>query len=152
MKNKMVDILKGDYKPSLKDFVGKHKFSGIELSVESRPTYEGSDYNEDAEVCRFMLDGVTWEIAEDPNDGYRSSAREPIISPVPLKNVFKPVDVLCTYQDKRDRYGSEEPCDILNIYNAETGALILAVGTDNIYDYYPSFICNFSAENIGEYK
>lgn len=31
----------------------------------------------------------------------------------------------------------------------ETGAVILEVGTDNIDDYYPAYVCNFSAEAIG---
>ena len=51
----------------LKDFVGLHEYGGVEL---------GTNPENDAEYVIFMLDGNCYKIEEDPDDGWRSYAKD----------------------------------------------------------------------------
>lgn len=122
----------------LKDLQGKKMFSGID-----RETVQIS--GEDCEKCTFILDGVAYCGCEDPNDGYRSTMSDLEIVDVVVKNTFSPVEVMVVHQSG----GRNDTDDILELRRASDGALILEIGTSNIDDCYPSFVCNFSPENIG---
>ena len=120
---------------------GTHKMTGIERITGERVSY--ADSHKDCEVCRMVLDDTVIEIVENPDDGYRSYAEGPHEVDTPVHNTFAPISVVCTHLTDNEQ-------DVLRIINIETGAVILDVGTDNLCDYYPSWICNFSAEGLGE--
>ncbi len=132
----------------LKDLVGLHMLDAVDFEHITVKWGEDDEYGEDANVCRFRLDGTIWMAVEDPNDGYRSSMREitklRANTKVKLVNVFPPVQVLAVYHERR-RY---EACDILELRETATGKLVLTVGTENTDDYYPSFVASFEPENM----
>lgn len=128
----------------LKNLVGIHMLDAVDFTEE---TVESCGCQEDASVCRFRIDGVTYVAAEDPEDGYRSCMagllRDDATS---LTNVFEPVEVLARYVDQDDDWGYQ--CDILQFFDTTTGKLVLEVGTHNTDDYYPNYVANFKPENM----
>lgn len=125
----------------LTDLRGKHILTGVDRETTSVNNGYG---HEDCEVIRFCLDGLVYVATEDPEDGYRSCMKDIFIDPnKPIKNTFKPVEV---YGKMRagTRY---ETNDVIEFWRKDK--LILAVGTSNTYDYYPSFVADFHPENIG---
>jgi len=129
---------------SLEELEGPHVLTGIDCGPATVIFY---DEEKEVYCCTFEISGGTFSIWENPDDGYRSHHDGPDKLSRRPKNVFGGVSVLCKHLDRYGDYGS--PCDILLVKNAETGAMILEVGTRDIEDYYPSFVCNFSAEAIG---
>lgn len=107
----------------------------------------------DASGVMFTLDNRTYLIFEDPSDGYRSSAG-PILSfdgdvyslggndnhPIYINE-----PVICRHAVSGE-YGSTD--DILELISVETGNVVFRVGTFNTDDYYPSFKCEWSPENL----
>jgi hypothetical protein len=127
----------------LKDLVGRHVLSGVEMNNVSIKNEYGNDY-EDCQCISFMIDGKTCTAIEDPQDGYRSSMREIKVSLTPLKTHFEPVEVMCEHVTGHEEYQS----DILEIKDVKSGKVILEVGTDNTDDYYPFFVCRWQPENM----
>lgn len=132
----------------LKDLVGPHELTGVDLSNGQVKGWYGDDY-EDATTLSFRLDGVTYTAIEDPDDGYRSSMREIAVTDHALENTFPGVAVVGRYRDRRNAFGDDnEPCDILELVSADTGEVVLEVGTENAEDYYPSFVACWTPENL----
>jgi hypothetical protein len=125
----------------LKDLVGLHKLSGVDNLSESIKGTWGDGF-EDCQVLRFVLDGVTYSVIEDPEDGYRSSMRDIKISEEPIKNTFEPQEVLCKY------IGDDHGDDIIEITDVKSGKVILRAGTDDADDYYPMFLAEWTPENM----
>jgi len=123
----------------LKDLVGLHKLSGVDMLSENIKETWGDGY-EDSQVVRFILDGVTYSAIENPEDGYRSTMREIKKDSGEVRNKFPEQEVFCVYD------GDES--DLLRILNVNTSEEILVVGTDNIDDYYPGFIRYWNPENM----
>ena len=126
----------------LKDLVGKHLLTGVDEFTKAEIVYGGF---EDCQYLNFILDGVTYTVIEDPDDGYRSSMKEIKVSDVPLTNMFAPIEVIASYKDI-DKYGTKG--DLLIITDAKNGKVILEIGTEDTNDYYPSFVANWSPENM----
>lgn len=114
----------------LNDLIGEHKLSGVDF-----------DTIDDAQVMYFKLDGINYGIVEDPEDGYRSSMKELIVTFKPIKNIFTPIPVYARMLDSEDNY-------ILNIYDKINTKLVIEAGTKDISDYYPSFVARFTPENM----
>ena len=127
----------------LKDLVGKHVLTGVDMDNKSIQQY--GDYFEDCEVINFVLDGKTYSAVEDPSDGYRSCMKEIIESVEPIKNTFPGQEILARMRDDSD-YGKNE---ILDCIDVKTGKIVLSVGTESTDDYYPLFIGVFTPENMG---
>lgn len=128
----------------LKDLVGEHLLSGADFGI--KPKNEKEYEYEDANTITFVLDGRAYLVTEDPDDGYRSSMRDITeVTGVAIKNTFEPVRVLARYRE-RSTYGSS--CDILEVIDIVTTKVVLEVGTDNDDDYYPSYVANFTPENM----
>ena len=128
----------------LKNLVGKYKLSGVDL-IEEKMKEEYGEGFEDCQIVRFRLDGKVYTVIEDPEDGYRSSMREIVLlKGKKMVNYFSPVAVVGHYVNARGC----ESCDILELISITSGKVILEIGTDNTGDYYPSFVGNFSPENI----
>lgn len=122
-----------------KDLVGQQILNGFDRETI---TVRG----EDAEVCYLDLGGTVYRVSEDPDDGYRSSADGPkIVTDHVMVNRFRySVMVTAEHRDK-DRWGAS---DVLVLRSQRTNEVVLEIGTDNIDDYYPSYVCNWSPEYL----
>ena len=125
----------------LKDLVGKHILSGIEVGIIER---EAWGYLEKCEYIKFTLDGVNYLAVEDPNDGYRSYMNDLEVSDTPCKIHLPNVEVVC--QMREDNY--YERNDVLEFVDVLNGKKILAVGTGNYDDYYPYCVLEYMPENM----
>lgn len=125
--------------------VGDHVLTGVDRDSTRMETWEGSERYLDCQVLNFTLGGVTYSAVEDPGDGYRSSLRHLIVSETPTKNTFAPVRVNGRMRPKGE-HGAEH--DVLEILDAVTRGLVLAVGTADIDDYYPIFVAEFNPGNM----
>lgn len=128
----------------LKDLVGLHKLSGVDMSNE-KIKEEWGDSFEDCQVVNFILDKKTYTAIEDPSDGYRSSMREIKLSKVVIKNVFGPCKVMGVM---RQRGRDDGDHDIIDFYDVKTGRVVLSVGTSYADNYYPSFVAEFMPESM----
>jgi len=124
----------------IEELIGRHILTGVDMDAEDIKEEYGDRY-ESCNVCRFTLDSVTYAAIEDPDDGYRSSMRELVVSPSPTKNEFPPCAVLACLRNKRNE-------DILDLIDEVTGKVVLSVGTDNTDDYYPCFVSEYTPENM----
>lgn len=124
-----------DPKKAFESLIGERVLTGVDLGT-CKGGWDGKD---DCNLIRFVLDGVTWEAMEDPEDGYRSCLGIFEKSGVPVKNVFEPCWLRVEYFEGYLRKTSE----LLRGYDLVTGRLVLEVGTDNTNDYYPYFVANF---------
>lgn len=130
---------------ALESLVGEHVLDAVDTFTESVKCEYG-DYYEDCEIIRFRLDGVVYTAIEDPSDGYRSCMERLFVSgDMPVSNVFPPIRVLARMKE-REAYGGEP--DVLELIDLVTGKTVMAVGTDNSDDYYPSFVSSFWPENM----
>jgi hypothetical protein len=117
-------------KLSIESLVGDHVLTGVRIEDK----YETPDHYT---VCRFTLDGVTYEITEDPCDGYRNYVRS-----LAILNVTALVDfrqhVVCSMKPD-DNYSKNATLQM------KVGDFVLfEIGEDNWDDYYPAFVCNFN--------
>lgn len=105
----------------------------------------------DVDSCgiAFTLDGVTYLCFEDGNDGYRSSAG-PLLSypgmPYEMggwQGEYVRWPVICSWLE-REEGEWRGACEILDVRHADTGAVLLRVGTENTDDYYPSFVADWN--------
>jgi len=126
----------------LESLVGKHLLSGVD---EINRQFEHWGSMEDCQCINFVLDGITYTAIEDPDDGYRSTMEGIIKSDDVVSNTFKPIEVIVSYRIK-DSDNNE--CDILDFFDAKNGKQIMEIGTDNSDDYYPSFVANWTPENL----
>lgn len=121
----------------LKDLVGEHILDAVDFQNDQ--VKDWGDHFIDCQVMRFRLGGVVYSVVENPDDGYRSSMREIVISDnAVMKNVFPPGRVVGRY------YGDTD--DKLELIDVKTGGTVLEAGTDNSDDYYPSFVASFHPE------
>lgn len=127
----------------LKNLIGLHKLSGVDTSSE-KIKEEWGDSFEDCQVINFIIDGKTYTAIEDPSDGYRSSMKEIKESSVIVRNKFKPCRVLGVMRGQENY----EDNDIIDFIDVVTTKIVLSVGTRAISDYYPSFVAEFTPENM----
>lgn len=125
----------------LNDLIGLHKLSGVDYSTEHIKDYGDM---QQCNAINFVLDGITYTAVEDANDGYRSAMREIKVSHFKVTNRFKPVKVVGTMRLQIDSDG----CDILDLIDVITGKIVLSVGTNHLHDYYPSFVYEWTPENL----
>lgn len=128
-------------KLNLQSLCGEHFLSGVELKKEEIEIGYGK---ETCEVILFTLDGVTYRLVENPDDGYRSYCEEISISEKPPRFSFPPVKVLCSMMDNSDY----EKNDCIVIRDCANGKTILEAGTKNYDDYYPYCHFSYTPENM----
>lgn len=128
-------------KVTLDFFIGKtFELTGVDDTTISKKIY-GNDFG-NASVINFILDGVVYSAIEDPSDGYRSSMEEiVIVDDVKVKNVFQPCQV-------KAHWSSDEKNEVVEFVDTTTGKTVLAIGTANTDDYYPSFVGGFQPKNM----
>lgn len=121
----------------LKDLVGPHKMLYAARTDVAHPFDPGK-----AGIA-FVLDDVQYLAFEDDNDGYRSQMGA-LFSAPGAGCLWSPDyiqrDVVCRHVTT-SQYG--DGADILEVIDAKNGHLWMRVGTDNIDDYYPSFIADW---------
>jgi len=124
------------------DLVGKHVLDAVDFSNEQVKDW---DYRYiDCQVIRFRLDGKCYTATEDPYDGYRSHMGSLKVSEdASMENVFPAVGVIGRYRTKGS-YSQVD--DVLELVDANTGEVIVEVGTENTDDYYPYFVSSFHPE------
>lgn len=127
------------------ELTGRKTLDAVDFSNESIQRWNDSFDN--CQVMRFRLDGVVYMAVEDPSDGYRSSLGTFSVTDAKIKNKFPPVSVICVEKNKSSG-SSDGTCDILQLQDATTGAVILEVGTDRSDDYYPTFVAYFDPTAI----
>ena len=125
----------------LKELVGEHVLDAVDFSSEKVEIW-GYQY-EDCQVVRFRLDGKVFTVAEDPEDGYRSSMKYIIVTEEPISNVFAPISVIGRHSAEGE-YGQQD--DVLELVDVLTGLVVLEVGTMDTDDYYPRFVASFHPE------
>ena len=126
----------------LKDLVGKHILSGIEVGMMEHEDSWG--HWEKCNYIKFALDGVNYLAIEDSSDGYRSYMHDLEVSDTPCKIHLPNIEVVCRMQED-DNY---ERNDVLEFIDVLNGKKILAVGTANYDDYYPYCVLEYTPENM----
>lgn len=116
-----------------RDLIGQHILSGVDFEV-----------NGVGNGIRFILDNITYEVTEDEQDGYRSSANPIIVSKANVLNTFPGVKVVVSYYD----FSVNSDKELLVIRDIETGKEVIEVGTDFTDSYYPCFINKFHPEGM----
>lgn len=125
----------------LKDLIGPHELSGIDMTTEYRDTgYQ----QENVTVVRFILDGITYVAIEDPDDGYRSFCTELGVSSDIVTNTFAPQAVIGRMKCQSEYRTS----NIIEFLDMVTGKVVLELGTENTDDYYPCCIMHWYPENL----
>ena len=127
----------------LQALVGPHKLSAVGFKDES--CKDGWSGRSTVSSMLFTLDGKTYQAIEDPDDGYRSSMRELVLTNEEPSDKFEPIDVICNYVSEGS-YGYKD--DMIECVDAKTGVVLLSFGTSSIDDYYPSFEANFYNDRI----
>ncbi len=126
--------------------VGMHVLDGRAEYV--LPADPNRYHNEDGFAMALRLDGVWYQFAEDPDDGYRSGLRaieivEPSVFPPGAAVEFAPRTVMIHERTdlgwKRES-SWEEGIEMLVVIDEQTGNAICEVGTRNTDDYYPYFV------------
>ena len=131
----------------LKDLVGTTILLGCEWGKGDITRY--GNESQTVDIIHFQLGPTTYSMYEDPDDGYRSHLSEIKVDQHEIRNTFAPCIVVCTHVARqRDAYDNEKAVDILKVRCAETGKLIIEVGTDNVDDYYPTCVMSFNPENL----
>jgi hypothetical protein len=128
----------------LKDLVGLHLLSGVDMSIESVDRWGDGDYFEDCQVVNFILDGICYTAIEDPTDDYRSCMRDIKQSDYVVSNTFEPIHVFGVMKPDCNCGESE----ILILYDFATAKAILSIGTNRHDEYYPSWHCEYTPENM----
>jgi hypothetical protein len=126
----------------LKELVGAHILSGVEVGCEERKLHI---WTESCNYVKFTLDGVTYKAVEDPSDGYRSYMEELEVSETPCKIKLPNIEVLCELSEVGEYEGES---DVLCVYDVLSGKKIMAVGTENYDDYYPCCVLEYHPENM----
>eukprot|EP00919_Chromeraceae_sp_WS-2016_P042264 GHVR01100535.1.p2 GENE.GHVR01100535.1~~GHVR01100535.1.p2 ORF type:complete len:133 (+),score=24.70 GHVR01100535.1:39-437(+) len=122
----------------LKDLIGKHVLTGIDFGKVDIGSHR------DANTVDLLLDDKKISIIEDPEDGYRSSMNEVMMNRKGfiVKNKFKPIELVGFFREPISDH------DIVDFIDSMSGRVVLSIGTENYYDYYPVFINTWTPENL----
>lgn len=127
-------------KVELESLVGKHFLSGVDFGIHKW----NSGFSEESCTMLFILDDVTYEAIEDPDDGYRSCLESLMVSDKEVRTKFPKQEVVCKMKEDDKNYSN----DILQFIDVITGKVVLEVGTDHYDDYYPCCVMNWYPENL----
>lgn len=125
----------------LKDLIGKHILSGIEVGKKIVGNY---GYEELCNYIKFTIDDTTYMALEDPDDGYRSYMRELIIVKEECQTKLPNISVCCHMKENSDY----EYNNILVFVDVNSGKEILEIGTENYDDWYPYCVLEYHPENM----
>jgi len=103
-------------------------------------------FDPDASGIAIELDTHTLFFYENPDDGYRSSCGEPLIAEASMHSFGVSPEYL--HIPVLVRSWTEPNTDGIEVLDRRNGKTILTVGTANIDDYYPYFVCEWVPRNI----
>ena len=121
---------------NLEDLCGQHIFEGID-----QIHIPADDFELERDGLRFMLDGKAYEVRENPDDGYRSYCGAIWESDEKPRNTFVGVPCVCHMDESEDN-------EILVFRDMYTGKIFLRIGTNDVYDFYPVCIFDYTPENM----
>lgn len=102
-------------------------------------------FKREGQAFAIEMGGKTFLFLEDDNDDYRSAMGAVLVSDETSfwggTRIGR--DVLVSLATSRPYAGENK---VYEFRDAETGKLGLSIGTDNIDDYYPSFIVEYHAD------
>lgn len=109
-------------------------------------------FDDGANGCALTLGDQTLFVFENPNDGYRSSAAEPLVSKQDLYSFGTHPEYLRIPVLVRALTPTEyaDGADGIELVDRRNGKAILRLGTNNVDDYYPTFVCEWSPQNLAE--
>jgi hypothetical protein len=128
------------------DLCGEHTLMAINVDVRH-------PFDANASGGAIQLDqDTTVFVFEDPSDGYRSSAVEPMVVKSPLYSfgcspTYIRAPVLIRRWERSEYGGSADGIEIIDKRNGKT---ILRAGTDNDDDYYPSYTFDWRPQDLAE--
>lgn len=123
---------------------GRHRLETVNTALR-HPRFTGDDPDE---AVAIQMDGRVFFFVEDGNDGYRSSLSMVLSGRGYLAGTHVGRDVDVTHVTSGDDYTSIS--SVFEFRDVQTGKLALAIGTSDIDDYYPSFICRWDPTAFGE--
>lgn len=134
----------------LKDLCGIRMLDGHgEMVLESPGTAD-----DDTFIVVLRLDNALYWFQEDPNDGYRSALNTikrlhswPQDMPPSSFVAFDPIMVTLRIRTDAGPDGTRQD-EVLYGLDERTGLVLFEVGTENIDDYYPSFVHRWSPKGI----
>ena len=129
------------------ELLGLRTLTGFEggITIQRKDSYF---HDEDSYAVIFILDDVTYMAIEDVNDGYRSSLEQLIITDRECKNKIPPHLVRGKFR-KDDTYGKNDTVEFIDVI---TNSVVMAIGTDNIDDYYPGCVMEFNPTELAVNK
>ena len=130
----------------LENLVGSHILQGIEVGTRLGNDFWNKD--EECNYIKFTLDGITYIVLENPDDGYRSYAEDLEIVDEVCNIKLPNIQVLCRMREGSKYSYRHEENDVLEFIDVINEQLILAVGTGNINDYYPYCVLDYYPENM----
>lgn len=92
----------------------------------------------------FSLDGRVYMAIEDESDGYRSMLDRVI-------EISDNHDFIGRYEFKLDvlcRMASNDSDTVLEMLDLQTGATVMRLGTEDVTDYYPSFVFEWTPPEV----
>ncbi len=119
---------------SLSDLVGTHLLKGVDEPAVGEHKL--------ADWIRFQLDDQAYYAEEDPSDDYRSYLDRIEETDAKVTNTFRGVRVVGRMAQPSHNQ------TILELVHARTEKVILRVGTDNVDDYYPSWVAQWWPEHL----
>ena len=130
--------------------------SGVWRETQTLPE---EDYMDVAAHLFIMLDGVIYDVMEDPDDGYRSYMDAIYVRDLMPLNIWTPAEPvigkLCDKDSDRwctsyhgDYTYRNDRCNILELWSTVTNKCVVEFGTDFVDDYYPSFVDAFHPQNM----
>lgn len=125
----------------LKDLIGKHILSGIEVGQKKVKNYYGEEL---CNYIKFTIDDTTYMALEDPDDGYRSYMHELKVVEETCQTKLPNILVRC-FMRKSSDYQKD---DVLVFVDVKSRKEILHVGTANYDDWYPYCVLDYRPENM----
>jgi len=127
------------------DLYGEHELKAIRTDV-THP------FDSSASGVAMDLGDITVFVFEDPSDGYRSCATEPMIVKAPLYSFGCSPDYIRAPVLVREWSSSEygSGADGIEMIDKRNGKTILRLGTANADDYYPSYTCDWRPQDLAD--
>lgn len=109
-------------------------------------------FDADANGVALDFGGITVFVFEDPSDGYRSSAAEPMIAKTGMSEFGCNPEYIRAPVTIKPWTTDDEGCmaEGWEVVDRRNGQMILRVGTSSADDYYPSFVCDWRPQNLAE--
>lgn len=145
----------------LADLTGLHALHGIWRGEIAFPNSYNGDADNGTALVLWIDDDIV-VFLERANDGYRSElgdvyrlktdawsaiARDVLQrDPPSLSPIHPPLIVQMRVRECSKYEWSTDRADVLYAINEQTDLCVLEVGTENIDDWYPSFVCQWQPE------